>query len=133
VGMNFFRSIPMMTRWLPVVYSAVVVIEEIVGPGRTGEEKKALALSWLREQSDRLSLPWGPQAIEILSDLIDTVVGIMNFLGEFRHAGDHSEDDLIESEADARRTDSAMRDNLATVMSRDEDLARFMEGREGSV
>lgn len=131
--MNFFRSIPMMTRWLPVVYSAVVVIEEIVGPGRTGEEKKALALGWLREQSDRLGLPWGPQAIEILSDLIDTVVGVMNFLGEFRHAGDHTDEELAESEEAARRTDAAMRDNLATIASRDEDLARFMEGREGSL
>lgn len=86
--MNVLRLIPLVIAWLPHAIAAVTVIEAVIGPSKTGAEKKKLVLDYLRSTSLKLGLPWGDSAIKAIELAIDAIVGIMNFIGQFRHAAD---------------------------------------------
>jgi hypothetical protein len=86
--MNVLRLIPVILAWLPHAIAAVAVIEAVLGPGKTGAEKKKLVLDYLQSTATKLGLPWGEQAVRAVDLVIDAIVGIMNFIGAFRHTAE---------------------------------------------
>lgn len=86
--MNVIRLIPIILAWLPHAIAAVTVIEAVLGPGKTGAEKKQLVLAYLQSTADKLGLPWGEQAVNAIGLVIDAIVGILNFIGTFRHTAE---------------------------------------------
>ena len=45
--MAFLKWIPTALAWLPHVIAGIVVIESVLGPGKTGAEKKQAVLAWI--------------------------------------------------------------------------------------
>jgi hypothetical protein len=88
--MNVIRLIPILLAWLPHAIAAVAVVEAVLGPGKTGAEKKKLVLDYLQSTASKLALPWGEQAVAAIGLVIDAVVGILNFIGAFRHTADET-------------------------------------------
>jgi len=127
--MNFLRLAPTLVTWAPFVYGAVILVEQIVGPGRTGEEKKVLVLSWLSRQAREFDLPWGEAAIAVLDDLIDAAVGLMNLLGYFRRGEDFDENERLWADVEANESEDALGQNLDKVFADDPVLAKYL-GRE---
>lgn len=115
--MTILRLIPLILAWLPHAIAAVTVIEAVVGPGKTGAEKKALVLAYLRSTAEKLGLPWGDSAVKAIELAIDAIVGIMNFIGQFRHTAEE------EPEITAAATTLAAAS--VSAPDRDEVLAAF--------
>lgn len=125
--MNIIQWLSIGIKWGPHVISAVYLIETLFGSGMTGAEKKEAVMAWLRKQQEALQLPWGDQAIGIISNMIDTVVGILNLLGVFRHTEELSEADL-ESGREAAATVKIQ--NVHAVIAEDPELSAFMAKTE---
>ena len=96
--MNVIRLIPIILAWLPHAIAAVAVIEAVLGPGKTGAEKKKIVLEYLQSTAAKLGLPWGEQAVKAIELVIDAIVGIMNFIGAFRHTAEE-EPEIVEAAA----------------------------------
>lgn len=86
--MNVLQLVPLVLAWLPHVIAAVSVVEAVFGSGKSGSEKRALVIDFLRSTAEKLHLPWGDAAIRAIELVIDAVVGILNFVGAFRHGVD---------------------------------------------
>lgn len=125
--MNLLRFVPIILRWAPVVYSAVITIEEILGPGTEGKEKKRIALAWLSEMAQQFNLPWGEAAIGVLSDLIDTTVGILHITGHFSRMDEFDAEDRDVALADAAEAEVFARLNVDKLAAKDPVLAEFLE------
>lgn len=81
--MNWFKLVPIIIAWVPHVVRGVVTIEALFANGKTGEEKREAVLLYLSETSERLGLPWGEQAIEVVDSIIETVVRFLNLFKVF--------------------------------------------------
>ena len=120
---SFLRFIPLAIVWIPHVIRGVIVIESLFGSGKPGEEKKAAVLAWLSATGARLGLPWTGAAIAAISDLIDTVVSILNFVGAFRGGGEAIDAGVLVSDETAVVTNRS----IADALEDDPELAAFME------
>jgi hypothetical protein len=125
--MNLLRFVPIIIRWAPIVYSAVITIEEILGPGTEGKEKKRIALAWLSEMAEQFTLPWGEAAIAVLSDLIDTTVGILHLTGHFSRMDEFDAEDRDVALADSEESEIFARVNVDKIAQKDPVLAEFLE------
>ena len=125
--MNVLRFVPIIIRWAPIVYSAVITIEQILGPGVAGSEKKKIALTWLSEMAEQFNLPWGDAAISVLSDLIDTTVGILHITGQFTRMDEFDDEEREVALADGAEAEVFARLNVAKVAEKDPVLAEFIE------
>lgn len=122
-----FRFIPIIIKWMPLVISAITTVESLFGSGMTGAQKKEKVLAWLSRLAKERNLPWGEDAINVISDLIDTVVGIMNFVGLFRNREAVEFNELGEQEELASSTAPASTANVAKAKEQDPELAAFLE------
>lgn len=121
--MNIIQWLSIGIKWGPHVISAVYLIETLFGSGMTGAEKKEAVMAWLHEQQAKLNLPWGGQVIDIISNMIDTVVGLLNLLGVFKREKDLSPAEIESGKAAAATVDRA---GLNEVVESDPELQRFM-------
>lgn len=130
--MNIFRSLPLIIKYAPLVYSAVNIIEDLYGSAVPGPEKKRIVLAWLADTSTRLNLPWGDAAVQVVSNLIDTVVGIYNFIGVFRNKEDADESEELKVATQSVVSDTKERAdaNVRQVTEQDPALKAFMEQME---
>ena len=128
--MNVFQWLGLAMKWGPHVISAVYLIESLFGPGMTGAQKKEAVMAWLREQQEKLDLPWGEQVIVVIGNLIDTVVGILNLLGVFRHKDEEAEDVLVAADEVATLVNGRGRARINAVVERDAELAAFLSNLE---
>lgn len=123
--MNILQWLSIGMRWGPHVISAVYLIENLFGSGLSGPEKKEAVMAWLHEQQAKLNLPWGGQVIDIISNMIDTVVGLLNLLGVFKREKDLSPVEIEFGKAAAATVDRA---GLNEVVGSDPELQRFVTG-----
>lgn len=101
--MTFLKFIPLFLLWIKPVIGAVMTIEALFGGGLTGEEKKQRVLEYLRELNDtKLNLPWGDDAINTISNIIDSVVWFLNKYGFFTHKDEESAEDVVATKAAIR-------------------------------
>ena len=124
--MNVFQWLGLAMKWGPHVISAVYLIESLFGPGMTGPEKKEAVMAWLREQQQKLGLPWGEQALTVISNLIDTVVGLLNLLGVFRHKKDEATEVIVAAGVMADIVNGQGHENVRAVIDADPELAAFL-------
>lgn len=117
--LKLIKWIPIAIAWLPHVLKAVSLFEIVLAPGTPGSEKKAAVLAWLSETAKKLGLPWGDSAIGVVSDLIDTVVGILNFVGQFTH---RSQGAPVASPEAAQ----ALSESIEAAKAADPELERFL-------
>lgn len=94
--MKLLTLVPVLLAWLPEIIKAVTIFELVLDPKTPGAEKKATVMAYLSQVAAKSKLPWGPQAVEVISGIIDTVVNVMNFLKKFGH-----KDDMPAEEVDA--------------------------------
>jgi hypothetical protein len=132
--MNVFHWLGLALKWGPHVISAVYLIESLFGGTMTGPEKKEAVLAWLRERKDQLAanginLPWGDAVIEVISNLIDTVVGLLNLLRVFRRKDEEANDATAVAAAEAvnEAVNGAGRANVMAVIDADPELTAFVE------
>jgi hypothetical protein len=120
---RFFTYIPILIAWLPKIIEAVTVIEAVLDPKTSGPEKKHAVLAYLSDVAKKTKLPWGDQAIQVIDSVIDTVVGILNFLRIFTHRGDKPAEVV---EAPAAVTPAAVTERVADAMKDDPVLDAFL-------
>jgi len=129
--MNIFSRISLIFTWLPFVVSAVSVVEAMFNPATPGADKKAAALAYLSTVAEKIGLPWGDAAVEVISNLIDTVVTIANFIGRFVKGADASPEDVevLNSPAvkGAAPPIEIARKNVAERVAKDPVLDAFMK------
>jgi hypothetical protein len=123
--MKIFALVPILLAWLPEIIKAVAIFEAILDPKTPGSEKKAAVMAYLSEVAAKSKLPWGQQAVEIIGQVIDTVVGILNFLGKFRHKADVDPAEL-EAASAAAVPPAETAEKVAKVAAEDEALAQFL-------
>lgn len=131
--MNIFRVLPLIVKYAPLVYSAVNIVEDLYGSTKSGPEKKELVMAWLSNTARQLALPWGDAAIGVVSNLIDTVVGIYNFIGLFRSRSSEGEEPAEVQAATvevAAQTEATVKENVRKVTEQDPELAAFLEKME---
>ena len=124
--MSVFQWLGLAMKWGPHVISAVYLIESLFGSGMSGSEKKEAVMAWLRQQQEKLNLPWGEAAIVVISNLIDTVVGLLNLLGVFRHKKDEARSVVIAVEEMVDIVGGQGRDNVREVIDSDPELTAFL-------
>jgi len=81
--MALFKLIPLILKWIPHVITAVSLVE-VLASDKPGSEKKKAAMAWLEKTSAKMNLPWGTQAVQVVSNLVDASVGVANLVGAFR-------------------------------------------------
>ena len=124
--MNVVQGLGLARKWGPHVISAVYLIESLFGPGMSGAEKKEAVMTWLRQQQEKLNLPWGEQVIIVISNMIDTVVGILNLLGVFRHKSEEDQDVVVAAVDVASAVNGSGRANMNAVIEKDPELSAFL-------
>jgi hypothetical protein len=119
---KFFTYVPIVLAWLPEIVKAVMIIEAVLDPKVPGAEKKQAVLAYLSQVAEKSKLPWGDQAVEVISSVIDTVVGIFNFLRVFLKGGETA--DAVE--APPVVTADAVNERVADAMAHDPVLDSFL-------
>lgn len=125
--MNLFRFIPLLFQWGGTVVSAVVTIESLFGSGLSGAEKKERVMAFLSKVQKDQNLPWGEDVLGVIGNLIDTVVGILNFTGLFRRGQDASDEDVSAAAAVVVDTATVTNANVAKAKEQDPELAAFLD------
>lgn len=121
------RNIPLVMTWLPIVMAGVTIFESLFGSEKSGAEKKEAVLAWLRRVGEKLGMPWTERALEVVSNLIDVVVDVMNFVGSFRHAADTPDDEAAAQLQIVRSTASTLKRSVDDVLDEDPVLAEFLK------
>jgi hypothetical protein len=119
---KFFTYVPILIAWLPEIIKAVTIIEAVLDPKVPGAEKKQAVMAYLSQVAEKSKLPWGDQAVEVISSVIDTVVGIFNFLRVFLKGGEAP--DTVE--APPVVTADYVNERVADVMAHDPVLESFL-------
>lgn len=78
-------------RYLPLILSAIAMVEKIVDKETPGEDKKAVVMQVLKEALARFNVTVTPQVEIFISQVIDIAVTILNLFGVFKHTGDSEE------------------------------------------
>lgn len=98
--MTFLKYIPLFLLWIKPAIGAVMTIEALFGGGLSGPEKKARVLEYLKELNDtKLKLPWGDDALNIIGNIIDSVVWFLNKYGFFTHNSEEKPEDILATKA----------------------------------
>jgi uncharacterized membrane protein len=78
-------------RYLPLILSAIAMVEKIVDKDTPGADKKAVVMQVLKEALARFNVTVTPQVEIFISQVIDIAVTILNLFGVFKHTGDSEE------------------------------------------
>jgi len=120
---KYFTYIPILIAWLPEIIKAVTIIEAVLDPKTPGAEKKQAVLAYLSQVAEKTKLPWGEQAIGVVSSVIDTVVGILNFLRVFSKAADKPAE---VTDAEPIVTAASVNEQVVEAMEHDPILDAFL-------
>lgn len=124
--MKLFTLVPILLAWLPEIIKAVAVFEAVLDPKTPGPEKKAAVMAYLSDVAAKSKLPWGPQAVQLIGGIIDTVVGILNFIGQFRHKKDMDPEEVEAMSAAATVSPALVAEKVAVKAEQDEALDTFL-------
>lgn len=124
--MKLFTLVPILLAWLPEIIKAVAIFEAVLDPKTPGAEKKAAVMAYLSDVAAKSKLPWGPQAVELIGGIIDTVVGILNFIGQFRHKKDMDPEEVEAISTAATVSPSLVAEKVAVKAEQDEALDAFL-------
>jgi hypothetical protein len=124
--MKVFSLIPVLLAWLPEIIKAVAIFEAVLDPRTPGKDKKAAVMAYLSGVAAKTKLPWGPQAVELIGGIIDTVVGILNFIGQFRHKEDMAPEEVEAFSVAATVSSAAVAEKVAVKAEQDEVLDEFL-------
>ena len=129
--MKFFALVPILLAWLPEIIKAVAIFEAVLDPKMPGSEKKATVMAYLSQVAEKSGLPWGKEAVGVVGQIVDTVVGILNFLGKFRHKAemDPAEVDAASVAASSVVTPAEAASKVNAVAADDAILAEFLAKR----
>lgn len=123
--MKLFTLVPVLLAWLPEIIKAVTIFEAVLDPKTPGAEKKATVMAYLSQVAAKSKLPWGPQAVEVIGGIIDTVVSVMNFLNKFRHKADVPAEE-VEAASAASIPQAEVKTQVAKAAEGDEVLDEFL-------
>lgn len=123
--MKLFTLVPVLLAWLPEIIKAVTIFEAVLDPKTPGAEKKATVMAYLSQVAAKSKLPWGPQAVEVIGGIIDTVVSVMNFLNKFRHKSDVPTEE-VEAASAASIPQAEVKTQVAKAAEGDEVLDEFL-------
>lgn len=124
--MKLFALVPVLLAWLPEIIKAVFIFEATLDPKTPGPEKKAVVMAYLGEVAAKSKLPWGPQAVELIDGIIDTVVGILNFIGQFRHKKDMDPSEVEAISTASTASSALVAEKVAVRAEQDEALDAFL-------
>lgn len=124
--MKLFTLVPILLAWLPEIIKAVAIFEAVLDPKTPGPEKKAAVMAYLSDVAAKSKLPWGPQAVQLIGGIIDTVVGILNFIGQFRHKKDMDPEEVEAMSAAAAVSPALVAEKVAVKAEQDEALDTFL-------
>ena len=72
-------------RYLPLILSAIAMVEKIVDKDTPGADKKAVVMQVLKEALAKFNVTVTPQVELFISQVIDMAVTILNLFGVFKH------------------------------------------------
>jgi hypothetical protein len=124
--MKLFTLVPILLAWLPEIIKAVAIFEAVLDPKTPGAEKKAAVMAYLSDVAAKTKLPRGPQAVELIGGIIDTVVGILNFIGQFRHKKDMAPEEVEAISTAATVSPALVAEKVAVKAEQDEALDSFL-------
>lgn len=78
-------------RYLPLILSAIAMVEKIVDKDTPGSDKKAVVMQVIKEALIKFNVTVSPQIELFISQVIDMAVTILNLFGVFKHTGDSEE------------------------------------------
>lgn len=82
-------------RYLPLVVSAVALIEKLVDKNASGADKKAVGVKVLKEILTKFGVTVTPQIETFISQTIDVAVTILNLFGVFKHKEEVEDDTAV--------------------------------------
>lgn len=123
---TLIKNIPLILQWLPVVMTGATIIEALVGGAKDGAEKKAELMAWLRNVGTKLGWVWTDRVVDVLDQLIDLVIDIFNWRGNFQHTRDMPEEEVKAQEAVVMATADVTRKAVAAEAAEDPALAEFI-------
>ena len=83
-----FQLIGFAVRYLPLIVSAITLIEALVDKDASGADKKTIGIKVLKDLLSNFGVTMTPQVETLISQTIDIAVSILNALGVFKHKED---------------------------------------------
>ena len=80
-----FSLIGFAIRYLPLIVSAITLIEALADKEASGADKKTIGLKVLKDLLANFGVKMTPQVETLISQTIDIAVSILNALGVFKH------------------------------------------------
>lgn len=71
-------------RYLPLIISAIAMVEQVVDKNTSGADKKAVVMKVIKEALASFNVKLTPQIELFLSQAIDMAVSILNLFGVFK-------------------------------------------------
>lgn len=120
-----FKLIAFVIKYLPVIISAVSMVEGLVSKDTPGADKKALVMATLKQFLSAAGVSLSPQVESIISQVIDIAVTILNALGIFKRKDERGEEDEPAPVSAQAVTPAVVKQAVARVESENE--ARLAE------
>lgn len=92
---RFINTVGFVLRFAPVIVSVVTFIEGVTSKETSGEDKKAIAVATIKEVVTAFGVTVTQELETFISQVIDVVVTILNFLGVFKHRDEVAEEDDV--------------------------------------
>lgn len=92
---RFINTVGFVLRFAPVIVSVVTFIEGVTSKETSGEDKKAIAVATIKEVVTAFGVTVTRELETFISQVIDVVVTILNFLGVFKHRDEVAEEDDV--------------------------------------
>lgn len=83
-------------RYLPLILSAIALVENLVDKSTPGEDKKAAVIKVVKEALAKFGVTVTPQIETFISQVIDLAVTILNLFGVFKRKEDE-EAEVVEA------------------------------------
>jgi len=124
--MKLFAVVPILLAWLPEIVKAVAIFEAVLDPHTPGSEKKSTVMAYLSQVAAKSKLPWGTQAVAVIGSVIDTVVGVLNFIGTFQHKADMDAEEVKQVAAASPVKPSEAKAKVAAAAANDDVFQAFL-------
>jgi hypothetical protein len=116
-----FAAIGFALKYLPLIVSAVQLIENFVDNGTDGATKKALATKFIVDALRKLNVTVTARTEDIIGTLIDLIVTVLNAFGFFKSTEGVVEEAVVVASPVARETrvtNDERLDELEAILTR---------------